>query len=98
MLDEPKLHVAARQIAEDMTARGASFDKKMLRWNDVVAVGVFYSDCGAAPSLATAILGIKEALDACNKNDPAAHVSGRGPLSMIQEWMRNAGRRPPAEA
>ena len=91
MLDEPELHIAARRMAEDMAARGASFEKKMLRWNDIVAVGVFYSDCGAAPSMATAISGVKEALDACNKNDPAAYVPGRGPLSMIQEWMRHAG-------
>ena len=85
MLDEQTLHTYAREKAAAMI--GAEFDKKMLRWNDVVAVGVFYSDCGVAPSMDVARYGIVEALQACDKANLAFYAAGRGPLTMIQPWM-----------
>lgn len=80
---DEELHIEARRYTEQRKAAGAIFDKKMLRFNDIVAVGRFYGQCGDGLA---AIAGVREAVDACVKGDPQ-YVPGRGPLTMIQPWM-----------
>lgn len=89
---EKQLHNEARAYAEKRRGLGAVFDKKALRWNDVVAVGNFYAKCGAKWTMAVAISGVREAIDACVKDDGSGvpdpqYSPGRGPLTMIQGWM-----------
>lgn len=92
MTIEVHLHAFARAYADQRASKGAIFDRKMLRYNDIVAVGVFYSRCRVTPSVDVAVAGVREAVDACVKDtgngapDPA-YVAGRGPLTMVQEWM-----------
>lgn len=76
-----ELHKYAREYADLRRSSGADFDKKHLRWNDIVAVGEFYGAIGCKPKE-----GVREAVDACVKGDPQ-YIAGRGPLTMIQPWM-----------
>lgn len=87
VLTPDALHIEARRYADERKAAGAVFDKKHLRFNDIVDVGFFFADCGAIPSLELAISGVREAVDACVIGDPQ-YIKGRGPLSMMQPWMR----------
>jgi hypothetical protein len=86
MIDESKLHELARAEVDRHKARGALFDKKALRFNDIVAAGVHYSRCGAIQRQGVAEDGVREAVEACVIGS-AMHVPGRGPLTMIQTWM-----------
>lgn len=62
-------------------------DKKMFRWNDIVAVGIHYMNCGDDRDLAIGEAGCIEAIEACNPENKLMYVVGRGPLTMIQKWM-----------
>lgn len=89
---EKQLHAIAREYAAGLQGRGAILDKKVLRWNDIVAVGVFYGSCCTPWSSDSAAAGIREAVDACVKDDGSGkpdpqYIAGRGPLSMIHGWM-----------
>jgi len=89
-IDPQSLHAHARAYATALKAAGAMFDKKHLRFNDIVEVGLHYSRCGVSPSLDVALAGVREAVDACVIDDPQ-YIAGKGPLTMIQLWMEGDG-------
>ena len=86
-VDLARLHRFARRHAEKRKAQGAEFDKKQLRWNDIVAVGVFYGRCGAEFDMDAARGGVQEAVDSCIKNWEYGWYAGGTVLGMIQSWM-----------
>jgi len=77
------LHTYARELVEQIKTRenAPRFDKKQLRFNDIVDVGAFYGAIGACPRD-----GVREAVEACIVGDPA-HVPGGSVRSMIYPWM-----------
>lgn len=99
-LDEADLHRVAREAVDALKARGATFNKKRLRFNEIVQVGLFYARCGTIPSQEVARQGVLEAVESCvtdhpgffvgfpNDHAPHPHYqSGPSVLDMIQPWM-----------
>ena len=95
MTADDRLHIEARKYADFLKSPDANapkdhrvdFDKKQLRWNGIVAVGIFYGRCGAKFNLDIAITGVREAVSFCDKNDPSGYIPGGSVLSAIQPWM-----------
>ena len=81
---EKHLHIFARSSFVKMNFKP---DKSLLRWNDIVAVGVHYYKCGMPRDISIAEDGVIEALEACNPACKHAYIKGRGPLTMINRWM-----------
>lgn len=99
-----ELHSRARAVHESLVDFGHVFDKKMLRFNDVVEACLRYADCGLDDIkfdtyCDRAFSALPEVLASCIKElspiwsvDKAPHsmyVPGRGPLTITYEWMRN---------
>ena len=87
------LHREAREYADLCKWKGAEFDKKHLRWNDIVEVGIFYADCGVSWSMDVALAGVREAVDACIKEisrRPRPNVLAKKPWWLVrqQSWVR----------
>jgi hypothetical protein len=85
-IDENRLHIYARELVDKYKSDGSQFDKKQLRFNDIVNIGLHYSRCGTIPSQAIAESGIHEAVEACIIGN-LAHIKGGSILSMINKWM-----------
>ena len=81
MYTPEELHVIARQLAAGQYL-GHKFDKKMLRWNDIVAVGMGYQ---AAGGYATATHGVNEAIQCCIVGHDM-YSPGRGPLTLLEQF------------
>ena len=64
------LHEFAREVVVRMKSYGVIFDKKMLRFNEIVAVGLNWSRMGFVPSDGIARAGIMDAINACVKFNP----------------------------
>ena len=80
------LHTEARRYAGWLLAKGFTLDKKRLRFNDVVEVGLFYGRLGETFSTSLAIAGSREACEACIKGG-VMEIDGNSLLMMIQPWM-----------
>jgi hypothetical protein len=78
---ETELHTYARAYAAERV-----LDKKQLRWNGIVAVGVHYARCGNSADIEIAKAGIRDAVDACTIGN-SMHIPGGSVLTMIQLWM-----------
>ena len=89
-LNEQRLHQYARAIVQEHKARGVIFDKKQLRFNDIVLVGKRYSEMlsdGHEHRIHdVAMGGVRDAVDACIKGSDM-HVVGGSVLSLAPEWM-----------
>ena len=86
MKTESELHIIARKLVSDEFA-GRRFDKKMLRYNDIVTVGLRYQSEIARPGSAED--GIREAVQCCVVGHDM-HVKGRGPLTLLEafdQWL-----------
>lgn len=86
MIDEEKLHSYARERVTALKAVGVVFDKKQLRFNDIVDVGLFYAACGDNVSTDIVYAGICDAVDACIPENPM-HIPKGSVQTMIQDWM-----------
>jgi hypothetical protein len=86
MMDADAMHVYARAYVARRENAGAKFDKKQLRFNDIVDVGLHYAKCCNVPTMAAARCGIVDAVDACVVGS-AMHIPRGSVRSMIQPWM-----------
>ena len=97
-MDQSALHIEARQHADLRRWQGYVLDKKQLRWNDIVAVGMFYADCAAVATMQIAMSGVREAVDACGREvrstdiigpcqSDRLYICGGSVLTMIHAWM-----------
>lgn len=89
-----ELHVKARQTFIELQEKDLPFDKKQLRYNDIVSVGVFYGQCGWGYRQEVAMKGVVEAVESCfleiTKGKPnPLFVSKGSVLSLVQDWMRS---------
>lgn len=62
-------------------------DKKLLRYNDFVKVGIFYGQLGEDYNQELAKSGVKEAVETIYPG--LFYYKGGSCLTFIQEWMRN---------
>lgn len=82
------LHTLARDHAVRLRSTGVELDKKRLRFNDVVEVGIFYGRVSATFCPRAAASGVIEAIEACVKGSV---METTGPvLEMVQPWMQSA--------
>lgn len=81
MMAHEEMHVRARELVASGRF-GYKFDKKMLRWNDIVAVGVGYQASGGH---AIAEHGIIEAIQCCIVGHDM-YSPGRGPLTLLEQF------------
>lgn len=99
-----ELHVRSRAVHESLVSFGHVFDKKLLKFNDVVEACLRYADCGPDDSTMeeyadVAFSAIGEVLASCIKElsltwsvdraPDSMYVPKNGPLSIVYEWMRN---------
>ena len=81
-----ELHIYARKQHEEMKSSGHKFDKKQLRWNDIVRVGVEYMQLGFIADPQTGLAGVREALMCCSPDFPEYYIKGGSCLSVSQPW------------
>ncbi len=65
---------------------GHTFDRKMIRFNDIVAGAMNYGRCGKFYSVRAAIDGLDDCVAACIVDDPM-YVKGSGPAEAVYDWM-----------
>lgn len=82
-MDERNLHEYARAKHAEMVEAGLVFDRKMLRWNDIVAVGLRYDALGVDQDISRIHGGIDEALEVCVK---ARDQNIRWPISIVRTY------------
>ena len=99
-----ELHSRSRAVHESMVGFGHVFDRKLLRFNDVVEACLRYADCG--PSDVTfemyaenAFSAIEQVLASCikemsptwydDRRPDSMYVPNQGPLTIVYDWMRN---------
>ena len=80
-MTEDEIHIRARAEVLRRKASGVQFDKKQLRFNDIVFTALRY---GETPALRKA--GMNEAIDACVIGDPM-HVPGGSVCDIVDSWM-----------
>ena len=83
---EKQLHVYARRRVARMQRWGRTLDKRQLRFNDIVRVGMEYMRHGEPQRVKVAFYGVKQAIDACCPASPL-YVKGGDVLSLSQSWM-----------
>jgi hypothetical protein len=81
-----KLHAIVRADVDAINSSGRVFDKKQLRFNDIVEAGMRYGAVSSEFSENAAIWGAKEAVLACVVGDPM-YVKGGSVLDIVPEWM-----------
>ena len=81
------LHALARQHVQKFTDLGYRADKKLLRFNEIVATGIGYARLQNDPTkkMAVARAGVCEAVEACFPHSPL-YVVGRGPLTLVEPY------------
>lgn len=83
---ERRMHGEARLRVHLAKMDGFSFDKKVLRFNDIVDVAFRYGRCGGSFSEAAAWGGLQEAIEACSPDFPEMYAP-QSVLSLCPEWM-----------
>ena len=92
-----ELHAEARQQVDRLKTLGVVFDKKQLRFNDIVETAIRYGRCSAVFDPAAARRGLVEAISACIPNDPMyvekpnpMYVEKSNPITIVPDWMLSA--------
>ena len=87
-VDEGKLHALARAEVERLTKKGAEFDRKLLKYNDIVETGIRYARCGNDPAKDQDIAesGVLNAVAACVRSDPL-YLPRQSVKSLVYDWM-----------
>lgn len=84
------LHRGARRLVLRERMAGRRFDKKCLRFNEIVSTALGYAALGGSMSPQVARHGLHEAIRACSPDYPQDYVAGASPLGLLQCWRAEA--------
>lgn len=87
-----RLHGEARLDVALGRMNGRVYDKKQLRFNEIVQTALDYTDCGSPARVEVAFAGMREAIDACaptrfDGTPNEMYVEGGSVRSLVQPWM-----------
>ena len=82
---EKELHVKARKLIADAKAQGWRVDKKIGRFNDIVAAAIRYGQCGTEFRPDVARASLREIVESCLVGN-SMH-SGKSPRELAPDWM-----------
>lgn len=85
-MQREELHELVRTEEARLRAIGLMVDKKLLRYNDCVEAAIRYGLLGGTYDQQLARAAIPEIVSTCFK-DTDMYVPGRGPLTLISDWM-----------